>query len=103
MTWLMDGEPFSSSLSRITFTLTAGWPPPAFSASMAASSIMIGPLSSAEARPNTRHSGSSGPLKSGAASISSHSPLSVLRLSTGVHGLFCAHCAGITGWPSRCM
>ena len=30
-------------------------------------------------------------------------PCADRRLSTGTHGLFCAHCSGITGWPSRCM
>jgi Transposase, Mutator family len=40
------GEPFSSSLSRVTLTLIAGSTPAAFIASKAVRNIMIGPLSS---------------------------------------------------------
>ena len=86
----------------------AGSTPATLSASKAVRNIMIGPLSSDEARPKIRHSGSISASCSLLASISSHCGAALLRagvkvasgagaaparrcLSTGLHGLFWAH------------
>ena len=99
----MVTEPFSSSLSSSTFTFSAGAMFEAASASKAVRNIMIGPLSSEDDRAKTRRSPSSGEACSRAVSTISHLPSALRCFTTAVHGLFCAHCSGSTGWPSKCM
>ena len=106
MRWItpaIEGEPFSSSLSISTLTFIAGLMPAAFSPSKADRNIMIGPLSSDEERPKTRRSASSCGANSRLCATSSHCPAALRRLTTGVHGSFCAHSEATTGWLSRCM
>ena len=64
---------------------------------------MMGALSSAAQRANTRNSGSSGAAYSRCVATSRHCPAAVRCLTTGSQGLGCDHSAGTTGWPSKCM